>query len=224
MMRPLYYMFFVTFCSVAAAGCAPPSASGPVEWAGDRPAVVDDPYPLDGESRRAPGKKEPVCPHVQLVLYAGDVVPYHRPLKVSPFFRERLQRFEEVVRAVSIEVYDRPPASIRHFGAYNCRRVRGTSHLSEHALGNAIDVSGFTFAADPMTPGPRGGAFTIWLEEHWDKRKGFEGTHARFLRALTERLAARPDIFRGIIGPGAPGHDDHFHLDVGARYTLKVER
>lgn len=152
---------------------------------------------------------------MQLVDYDGDVVPYHRPLEVNPFFRERLQQFEIVVHEVAVEVYGRPPAAIRHFGAYNCRRVRGKPKLSEHAFGNALDVSGFEFEPDPRGKGPAPQGFRISLLEHWRARSGVERHHAHFLRRLAEELARRPDIFRGMLGPGAPGHDDHFHFDVG---------
>lgn len=179
------------------------------------------PYPLDDESRRIIKNR---CPKVQLVTYKGAVLPYHRPIKVNPFFRERLHLFEEVVRDVSMDVYGRPVTSIRHVGAYNCRRVAGTKRMSEHGLGNAIDVTGFEFDADPKYSGSKGRAFRVVLKKHWWATRGVERLHATFLHRLAEALSARPDIFRGMLGPGAAGHEDHFHLDVGRSRYMTMKR
>lgn len=217
--NPLVAMALALSCaSCAGAG----DASAPEGWAPPPPEAAAVAYPLDGESRRAPGSGAPRCPVVQLLEYRGDIVAYRRPLEVNPFFRERLQQFEIVVHEVAVQVYGRPPSAIRHFGAYNCRRIRGKAKLSEHAFGNALDVSGFEFEPAPDARGPAPGAFRISLEEHWGARRGVARHHARFLRELTRALAARPDIFRGMLGPGAPGHDDHFHLDVGPHRYMDV--
>lgn len=210
MMRLLYILpFLLLSCRTSS---APADDDSAVVWAQPPKKLA---YPLDIESRRASSRGALDCPVVQLLPYAGDVVRYHREVLVNPFFRERLQRFEEVVLAVSMEIYERPPETIRHFGTYNCRRVRGKAKLSEHAFGNAIDVSGFDFGAHPQGKSKVPGAFRIVLKKHWGAERGDEGEHARFLRALSRALAARPDIFRGMLGPPAPGHHDHFHFDVG---------
>ena len=161
-----------------------------------------DPYPLDDESRKLHDGK---CPLVQTVTYEGAVVPYHKPVKVNPFFRERLVQFEQVVAETAEDVLGEVPTAIVHYGTYNCRRIRGKSKMSEHGLANAIDVAGFRFET-----------FDIKVKRDWragDKK-------ARFLHEIAARLAKRPDIFRGILGPDAPGHDDHFHFDCGrSRYV-----
>lgn len=189
-----------------------------VRW--DDSPDVELAYPLDDESRAAPGRGKPKCPVVQLVMYEGDIVRYHRPVRVNPFFLDRLRLFEEVVREVAVEVYGRPPSAIRHFGTYNCRRVNGRPKLSEHSWGNAIDVSGFEFDAGRGGPVPE--AFRINLLEDWGKTRGVQRHHAVFLHRLAERLAERPDIFRGMLGPGAAGHADHFHFDVGPHRYIKI--
>ena len=202
--------------------CATPagSARSATEiWA--PPAGGEIAYPLDGASRKAPARGKLSCPVVQLIEYGGDVVPYHRPVRTNLFFLERLQRFEEVVAEVALQVYGRAPKAIRHFGVYNCRRVRGKAKLSEHAFGNAIDVSGFDFG--PGDSGPLRDAFRVSVLEHWGARAGVERFHARFLLKLAEALAQRPDIFRGMLGPGAAGHDDHYHFDVGPSRYKRIE-
>lgn len=215
MSRVLFLCFVL--CLIGCAG-SPHQALKPPE--GYTIALEDDLYPLDGESRKLQGGK---CPQVQLIDYAGDVVPYRPALRVNPFFRERLQQFEIVVAQVAVEVYGRPPVAIRHYGAYLCRRIRSTSKMSEHGLGNAIDVWGFDFEAKADAPAPIREAFGIVLLRDWDGGSALQDYHAVFLRKLVIALAARPDIFRGMLGPGAPDHDNHFHLDVGRSRFINIK-
>jgi hypothetical protein len=161
--------------------------------------------------------------------YSGTTLRYYAPLKVSSAFRERLERFEEVVRDVATEVYGRPPHRIRHLGAYSCRLSRNRSQrLSEHALGNAIDISGFDFGAASKEqtqalelPRQLKGPFQVRVVKHWRRQgAGVAGRHALFLERLTEHLLSRNDIFRVAIGPSHRGHHDHFHFDVSPwRYS-----
>jgi hypothetical protein len=192
-----------------------PLGDAPEVWA----AWQEEPYPLDGE-RRTFGRGASACPEVQLVEYAGDILPYHKPVQVNPFFRERLVLFEDIVARVAIKHYGRPPLKIRHFGAHVCRKIdKRRAQMSEHGLGNALDVGGFIFGPDPAQSGPLSEPFTVMLKDHWDGGDGVLDAHARFLRDLAREIALRPDVFRGMIGPHAPGHDDHFHLDMApSRY------
>ncbi|MBI4511297.1 MAG: extensin family protein [Deltaproteobacteria bacterium] len=184
---------------------------------------TDDSYPLDSLPREVSPKGKMECPHVDLVRYHGDVVRYHKPVLVYVGFKERLTQFEEVVREVAMEVYGRPPKVIHHAGTYNCRRVSGYPVLlSEHGLGNGIDVVGFDFApARRVAPGvPRSlrREFQVRLGKHWDATSGVAALHARFLRTLASRLVQK-GIFRVLLGPAYPGHKGHFHLDC-APYRL----
>jgi hypothetical protein len=95
--------------------------------------------------------------------------------------------------------------------------------MSEHALGNAIDVVGFDFTRatkkDGLAPGlPRElrGPFQVRVARHWDgDAKGpSAAVHAHFLRQLAARLSDRSDVFRGMIGPSRSDHADHFHFDM----------
>jgi hypothetical protein len=182
----------------------------------------DDTYALDGVDRWLSDGERPACDKSEIVAYGGTRLRYAGPVFVNPAFRERLARFETVVAEVAREVYGREPRRIRHLGAYNCRAVRTIHHLlSEHSLGNALDVLGFDFGpATKTTPLVAGLApalrypFEVRVLRHWNKTTGINAIHARFLATLTERLAARPDIFRSMFGPGHVGHADHLHLDV----------
>lgn len=179
-------------------------------------------YPLDTISRTVPPRGRLRCPKVPLTTYRGDVVRYHHPVRVFTGFVPRLRRFEEVVRDVAVEIYGRAPRRIVHLGTYNCRRIAAYPEmLSEHALGNGIDVAGFDFGRLPRgVKAPAGmpsryrHPFSIRLAKHWDA-KGRRRIHGRFLRELARRLIQRPDIFRVLLGPGYPGHRNHFHFDCG---------
>lgn len=131
-------------------------------------------------------------------------------------------KFERVVQEVGIEVYGRAPSRIVNLGTHNCRRMttyRGW--LSEHSLGNAIDVEGFNFAGLPKdgtlpagVPKAFKGPFEVRLAKHWNAKTGYAALHARFLKTLAQRLIGRKDVFRVLLGPGYPGHHNHFHFDM----------
>jgi hypothetical protein len=186
-------------------------------------ALRGDPYELDEMDRfvdNAAPRLE--CSQEGLVNYSGTAVRYYGPVRVREPFRERLTRFEEVVAEVALEIYGRPPRRIRHFGAFSCRMSRNRSRrLSEHALGNAIDIVGFDFGpaskSEPLQadlPRQLKSQFQVRVARHWNAENGVNATHARFLRQLAERLVERRDIFRILIGPSHRGHGDHLHFDM----------
>ncbi len=166
------------------------------------------------------------CPKLEMVRHKGTHLRYHKPVFIYAGFQERLEQFESIAADVALEVYGRKPRRIVHIGTYNCRRIRKIPDLlSEHALGNAIDIEGFDFgpargqdqrAAAPYRALRRG--FSIRVDKHWDRDKGVGAVHAKFLHELTERLLG-DDVFRVLLGPAYPGHQDHFHFDL-APYRL----
>lgn len=114
---------------------------------------------------------------------------------------ERLDDFErEAVGPLALRYFGRPVTRIDHFGAFACRREStGRNRLSQHALGNAIDIGGFeladgttvTVAADWRAPGPR----------------------RAFLRELARRACS---YFSVVLTPSSnAAHRDHLHLDIG---------
>jgi len=196
------------------------------------PAAADPKlaYPLDAFEREVLPDGPLPCPFVKLVDYRGDVIKYSSSTKVFAGFRDRLKEFEKVARDVGIEVYGRPPQRIVHVGTYSCRRV--TSHanlISEHALGNAIDIAGFNFGPLPKGKSLPAGlskdfknGFEVRVLSHWKAKTGHAAVHARFLKTLAERLVARKNIFRVLLGPGYPGHDNHFHFDVAPYRMVEI--
>lgn len=179
------------------------------------------PYPLDLLERIIPRRGKVRCPKVPKVFYRGDHIRYHARVFVNRPFRERLRRFERVVAEVSTEIYGRAPRAIRHVGTYNCRRIAAwPTFLSEHGLANGIDVTGFDFGPAPRAlrkrlPRALRGRFRVRVRRHWTAKRASEQLHQRFLRLLIQRLVDRGDhVFRVLLGPGYPGHDDHFHFDM----------
>lgn len=189
-------------------------------------ADVDKPYPLDSLSRtiKATGKMR--CPKVSMQKYRGLVVRYHKPVYVYDGFVSHLTRFETIVSEVAKEIYGRAPTRIVHVGTYNCRRIRRYPDLlSEHGIGNAIDIEGFDFgrakSAEERDTAPHKRLwrpFRVRVDKHWDKSRGVQKLHALFLRRVTEELISQ-DVFRVMLGPAYPGHQDHFHFDQ-APYKL----
>jgi hypothetical protein len=183
-----------------------------------------DAYSLDAIGRSLEEGQRPDCRAQNLVRYVGTSLRYSGAVYVRPEFRERLARFEQVVADVAREVYGRAPTQIRHAGAFCCRSTRNhDSRLSEHALGNAIDVLGFDFAsASRRTASPDSlpkalrHAFQVRVARHWEPAAPVDASrlHRAFLHTLAGRLAERDDIFRVMLGPSHRDHADHFHFDM----------
>jgi hypothetical protein len=189
-------------------------------------------YPLDELPRSIPPRGRIVCPAVDLRTYEGSVLPYQAPARVYAGFVPHLGKLERLARDLAVEIYGRAPARLVHLGTYLCRRIAAYPDLlSEHGLGNAIDVQGFDFAPlgrgealPPGVPSALRGGFGVRVARHWKEPPAaaahtVAALHARFLRELARRLVARRDIFRVLLGPAYPGHHDHFHFDM-APYRL----
>ena len=170
-------------------------------------------YALDGVQRKA-GRGQ--CPAVSLQAFSGQGLSFLPPARVAASFRPHLQQFEDVVEEVALRIYGRAPSAVLVAASYDCRSVRGKQkRLSEHALGNAIDITGFRF---PPVPGSwlhaAEDGFEVRVDQHWHARWGWtERRHARFLEELTRTLIER-DVFRTLLGPAHPDHKDHFHFDM----------
>lgn len=179
-----------------------------------------DGYALDDIGRRLDPKATVKCDASALRTYKGTSVAYAGSVLVDPAFTERLARFETIVNRVALDVYGRPPSRLLHAGAYACRKSRNRStRLSEHALGNALDVVGFSFAPATKaqratTPKHAQGAFRVTVGQHWNAERSELGRlNRQFLRALADEVVDA-DVFRVVLGPSHPGHGDHLHFDM----------
>jgi len=182
-----------------------------------------EPYALDSIDR-SPAPSEPRCHPESLIRYRGTWVKLEPPSDVAPPFAARLERFEELLTQIGQQVYGRAPTKILHVGTYACREVAArTEKLSEHALGNAIDVTGFHFPALPVTssrgdalPKPLRAAFTVTVFRDYEppaRATEVSALHQHFFGKLRQALR-ESDLFRGVIGPPDPEHRTHFHLDM----------
>lgn len=90
-------------------------------------------------------------------------------------------------------------ASINQASGYVCRPRNGTRKLSEHAFGNALDISGFKLSKGKeieVEPAP-------------------PPVEAKFLAAI-RKAACGP--FKTVLGPGSDAdHSRHFHFDLAPR-------
>jgi extensin-like protein len=167
-------------------------------------ARVDEAYALDGLPREVNGASS--CPQIALTEVTevtGQTPGFSPAVVATPPFHERVIELQRIVREVSLAHYGRAPEVILVAASYDCRSVSGKNRrLSEHAFGNAIDVSGFRFAD----------GLEVRVDRHW-KAHGDDERHARFLQALTETLIER-GVFRTLLGPAHADHSDHFHFDM----------
>lgn len=210
-----------TTLRASAAGSTPVERDVPAAWTWlGFNRLRGDAYPLDDVARRLEPKTRVQCDPKALTAYNGTSVAYAGQVLVDPAFVERLKRFEEVVVEVSQEVYGRAPAKLIHAGAYSCRTSRNrTTRISEHALGNALDVVGFSFngvskAQREATPALARGYFRVSVSQHWNAERSEVGRlHRHFLRTLADRVVDA-GVFRVALGPSHPGHSDHLHFDM----------
>jgi hypothetical protein len=191
-------------------------------------AIADPPadrYPLDDVVRSIAATGPARCPQVPLVVYRGTRLRYDHPARVHPAFAERLRLFEQVVADVGREQFGRAPVSMQHAGTYSCRRIGGYPTLiSEHGIGNGIDVVAFSFPRLPRRqaanlPASLRGPFKVSLA---DFQADPTTPRARFLDTLARRLIGRHDIFRVLLGPAYPGHKGHFHFDVAPYRVVSI--
>jgi hypothetical protein len=178
-------------------------------------------YALDGVPRKLPRGD---CPPISVREFSGETLRFLPAARIAGAFRSHLAQFEDVVRDVALDIYGRAPSAVLVAASYDCRSVRGKQgRLSEHALGNAIDIKGFRF---PPVPGSwlhsAQEGFEVRVDQHWHARWGWkERKHARFLETLTQELIER-DVFRTLLGPAHPDHKDHFHFDMAPGHFVDL--
>jgi hypothetical protein len=196
-------------------------AGSPVQASDPEPTPRSATYPLDDIARVLdPGEALPCLKRTpELVDYRGVRLRYQKPARIHPAFRVPLSSFEAIAAEIALKHYGRVPRAVVHLGTYNCRVMRRYPEwVSEHALGNAIDIAGFDFGPLPRNaartdmPAALRRGFQVRVDRHWSGA-GTSAVHAAFLHDLAEALAARPDVFRVVLGPGFPGHHNHLHLD-----------
>jgi hypothetical protein len=96
-------------------------------------------------------------------------------------------------------------AELIHYGTYNCRVIAGTSTLSQHGLGYAVDIAGFTM--------DDGSEVTV-LNDWEDGNPNPTTTFGQFLLAFTDAIWDM-NLWNIILTPEYnAAHDNHFHVDL----------
>ena len=99
-------------------------------------------------------------------------------------------------------------AEIKQISAYSCRGMNGNSRaqISEHAFGNALDISAFTLADGR----------TVTVKNGWKGMPEEQG----FLRDIQ---AAACQQFNTVLAPGSNIHHyDHIHVDLMRRKSQRT--
>ncbi|MDE2444935.1 MAG: extensin family protein [Alphaproteobacteria bacterium] len=142
----------------------------------------------------------PACYLDNTVMLNRVSVAQFRPEQTRCNVAARLYLWERhVVQPLARKYFGMNVKEITHFGSYNCRTIRGSDNMSEHATANAFDISGFRLA---------NGRMVSVL-----KRFKTGGTDGRFLRSVRDGLC---DYFNLTLSPDYNAdHADHFHVDMG---------
>lgn len=141
------------------------------------------------------------CRLVDAVRMTRSSVPLDQPVQVNCGVATRLLAFEDqVLQAAAQRHFGQKLARLRHFGGYSCRNETGNSRrLSQHALANAIDISGFDLADGTQ----------ITVSRHWNDR----GPRGAFLRDVAHGACRH---FHVVLTPRTDAaHRTHLHLDLG---------
>ncbi len=107
------------------------------------------------------------------------------------------------VQPAALRWFGSPVAEIKQISAYSCREMvgAGSSHISEHAFGNALDVAAFTLA-----DGRR-----ITVKDGWHGSPEEQG----FLHDVQGYAC---DVFTTVLSPGYnAAHYNHIHVDLMRR-------
>ncbi|MFZ9885946.1 MAG: extensin family protein [Myxococcota bacterium] len=160
--------------------------------------------PVERAVASVPGRPDLVCQindAVELRAQVGGIVferfdgPPEPTLLVSAELGVALLKTARVLEELGVR-------KVLHMGTFNCRTIRGTTKLSRHGLGGAIDVFGFV-----MADGAR-----YLVKSDWERVPARSG--GKLLASVVERLTAA-GLFRVILTPEYNrDHEDHFHLDV----------
>lgn len=150
-------------------------------------------------------RREGACGLINAVTLMRTHYPYSTPVTVSCPVAAALYVWErEVVQPAAAQL-ESPVARIEVIGTYACRNIYGqaTGRLSEHARGNAIDISGFRLE----------NGRTISVREGWTEG----GADAAFLRSVRDGACR---AFQVVLSPDYnQAHHDHFHFDM-ASYSV----
>jgi hypothetical protein len=148
----------------------------------------------------APQRTKEGCGFEEGVRLSAGPIPFSRPAVLACPMALAFTRFvEEVLQPAAKRHFGEPVVKVQQVSSYQCRRVNGHGRLSQHAYGQAIDVSGFDLA----------GGRRIVVGRDWRGR----GEPALFLKEVAEGACK---VFRATLTPNYDrSHADHLHFDLG---------
>ncbi|MGD9912492.1 MAG: extensin family protein, partial [Rhizobiaceae bacterium] len=105
----------------------------------------------------------------------------------------------DVIAPLAAAEFETRLKGIRQASAYVCRPRNGTTKLSEHAFGNALDIAAFILEDGAEIP--------------------VEATRERERSEFLSRVRSKAcGPFKTVLGPGSDAdHATHFHLDLAQR-------
>jgi hypothetical protein len=147
-------------------------------------------------------------PHGVVVSKGPTGITYAPPLVIDCSLAAELPSIEARIQQSAEAHLGSAIRGVTTLGSYNCRPVRGgfREHLSEHAVGNAIDLAGFI---------PRRGRAVTVVRDYRPLEDVPSSAQGTFLRALYRSLREEGGLSH-VIGPETRlDHRDHLHLDRG---------
>jgi hypothetical protein len=112
---------------------------------------------------------------------------------------------EEDLAQIAVETKGERLKAIHAGPGYQCRRRNNLKDgkLSEHAVGNALDILSFEFVSGDI----------VTVEDDWSGEDPDKEPRRKFLRAVHDAACKR---FTTVLGPGADDyHEGHIHVDIG---------
>jgi hypothetical protein len=160
--------------------------------------------------REKPDQNGCGIPHGVILTKGPTGITYAGPLMIDCSLALALPAIEKVIQEEAVKHLGEPITRITTLGSYSCRSVRGwRERISQHALGNALDMAAFSTKAGSKASVMRD--YEIGVEAPSTPR-------GRFLRAIYRRLWSEGGVTR-VLGPEwDAAHRDHFHLDRGIRF------
>lgn len=161
---------------------------------------------LPGPYSRAPSQAPSVVPLRSRTLTTGSIKPVEvKPAATlaCPIVSALDQWILTSVQPMARHWFGQQIVEIRQISAYSCRGMNGNpnSRISEHAFGNALDISAFILA-----DGRRVSVKDGWLGS--PEEQGF----------LRDIQASACETFNTVLAPGSNRfHYDHFHVDLMRR-------
>ncbi len=144
----------------------------------------------------------PECGIADGLTLDRSLTPYSATLTMSCRLAATLYMWERhVVIPAAEELLGQGVKRIETMGSYSCRRVNNasTGRYSEHARGEAVDISGFT-----LEDGTR-----ITVKDDFTS----DDKHGEFLRRVRDKACG---LFSTTLSPDYNAlHADHLHLDMG---------